>query len=355
MRFTGSLTVRMFARLTIIGMWVVVASTSAFAADFEEYSRLVQSAQDAHEQLDGASPELLDALRRNALARDLAVISWLDGFFEDPEFQSLPAEQQALAYQDRYRNEFNASRLLIELGECEQARDRLRTLLDSAVNDDELRPLLTGTYEEAVTCVTAAAPQPSRITVRCQPASAEVSVDGVAIGLCSGWHDVEPGAHQLTVAADGYVAANESFQLDSGQDLELGPFTLEQAVVVDPDPELDPQPTSAGKSPSGVHWALWGTGLAGVGTGVVLLLSAADLQDGIDNPPAGQQLVDEQAEQDKVDRRQLFGYVAAGVGLAAAITGTILYLTADGPVSTDTAWSFEPSPQGLGGMLRVRF
>ena len=340
---------RISVRLATIGVLIAVLSGTAVAADFEEYARLVELAREALEQLEDAPSEQLDALRRSALAADFAVIDWLDAFFEDPEFQTLPEEHQALAYRDRYRNEFNASRILIELGECAQARDRLRALLDSAVNDDEVRPLLTTTYEQAVVCAATAA-RPSRISVRCDPVAAEVAADGVSLGLCTEWHELDPGQYVLTVSADGYLDATQEIELAAGEELELGPFVLEQDVGL-----VEPGPASSSRSPDVLHWTLWGVGAAGVGTGVGLFISAAQLQDGIDNPPAGHEVADRSGEQDKVDRRMLFGYVAAGAGLAAAITGTVLYLLSSESEQSDVAWSVEPSRNGIGGTLQVRF
>ena len=69
----------------------VVANLARVAqgADFEEYARLVEQANSAHALLEGASPDLLPALRTNAVERDMAVIQWLDTFFASEEFATM--------------------------------------------------------------------------------------------------------------------------------------------------------------------------------------------------------------------------------------------------------------------------
>jgi len=135
-------------------VFLLLPIASSQAQDFERYIELFTAAEEAHNMLDGADPALVDALLENAVQRDLAVIVWLDDFIGSDAFGELPSDQQALAYQDRYRHEYNASLLLIQLDRCEEALERVGTLLESPIDDADLRPRLAHTYEVAQLCIT---------------------------------------------------------------------------------------------------------------------------------------------------------------------------------------------------------
>lgn len=315
---------------------IVSVTSTAFAVDFEEYTRLVQAAEGAHASLEGATPGLLSALQEHALERDLAVIQWLDDFFATEEFGQLGGEQQALAYRDRYRNEFNASRLLVELDRCEESRDRIRSLLDSNVQDAELRPRLTETYDDALACI--ARPRVALLNVITDPPNARVIVDGEFLGLASVTHQVPLGDHSLTVQADGYEDHEGVFIAQSvGQQISLGPIALVEipSVVV-----------ADSEGPEWYHWTLWGVGAAGIGVGTALILSASSRQEDIDNPPPGSVVADPEAEQDIIDQNRMIGIISLSVGAAAAITGTVLYLIADSDDGAQTTnWGVDPFNQ----------
>jgi len=122
------------------------------AQDLAQYEALSLAAAQAHVVLDAASATERSGVLDSTLQMDLAVIAWLDAFLAAPSFGDLSAEEQTLARRDRYRHEYNASRLLNEMGHCDEARARIRALLDQGVEDDELRPRLTETYEAAIVC-----------------------------------------------------------------------------------------------------------------------------------------------------------------------------------------------------------
>lgn len=318
---------------------------AAFAADFEEYTRRVQAAETAHSALVDASAEHLPSLREHALERDLAVIEWLDEFLASDEFATLPDEQKTLARQDRYRNEYNASRLLIDLDRCGEARDRVRSLLDSGVRDDELQPRLTTAYEEAIACLNRARVATVRFEV--MPSDARVYLDGAFAGLATGQYDVDLGEHTVLLEADGYLREEHSFTARTeGQEVVVGPVELAVQVQV--------EPTSSG--PQWYDWTLLAVGGVGVGTGVALLLAASGRQDDIDNPPSGQVVEDESAEQDIVDSYRMGGFVALGVGGAAAIAGTLsILLGGGGDDDESVTWNGGIDPVGRSLWLQFRF
>jgi hypothetical protein len=296
----------------ILSLALVVAPVAVYGADFEEYQRLTEAARQAHEELDNAPDEWLPTLRDRALTRDLAVIEWLDDFFQDPDFQALPPDQQALAFRDRYRVEYNVSQLLVHLDRCEEARDRVRNLLESSVNDPELRPRLTEAYDSAVECLTRA--RLATLVVTANPSDAEVLVDGTFVGLASAQHSVELGSHTLTVRAPGYESQETTFEAAAeGQEIQIGPITLI---------EIAEEVETPGFGPAWYEWTLWGAGAAGIATGVGFYLAARGREDDIDNPPPGSIVVDEEGERDTVDTYDLIAIISGVVGLASAGGGT---------------------------------
>ena len=327
---------RRWCGIVVVVPLVLLMAVQSWAVDFDEYTQLVQAAEGAHGSLEGAAPDLLPALREHALERDLAVIQWLDDFFASEEFTALPTEQQGLAYRDRYRNEFNASRLLIDLDRCEEARDRVRSLLESGAQDEELRPRLTETYENALACVSRS--RVAHLSIAATPADARILVDGEFLGLVTATHDVDLGEHTLTIQADGYFSEESTFVAqEEGEQINLGPFNLVEeppATVI----------TSSRRGPEWYEWTLWGVGAAGIGVGTAMLISASSRQDDIDNPPAGKVVLDPEAEQDIVDQNQMFGIIGLGVGGAAAIGGTISFLLRGEKEPDQTAWNggFDP-------------
>ena len=139
-------------KVTVI-VFLLLPIASSQAQDFERYLELVTAAEEAHNMLDVADPALVNALLENAVQRDVAVIVWLDEFMVTEAFVALPSDQQALAFQDRYRHEYNASLLLIQLDRCEEALERVGSLLESSIDDADLRPRLDHTYEVAQLCI----------------------------------------------------------------------------------------------------------------------------------------------------------------------------------------------------------
>jgi hypothetical protein len=300
-----------------------VCASSARATDFDELARLVREADEAHGALADAPPERLLELRELALERDYALAAWLDAFLPSDEVGSLTADQRNRLYRNRYRVEFNATRLLIDLDRCDEARTRARSLLDSTVDDPELRPRLAGVYEEAIVC--ASRPRLATLRVDARPVDAELVLDGEPLGRASTTHRVPLGSHTLLVRADGYASQELAFEAATEGPVELGPVRLVR---------LEGAPARS-TGPNALEWSLWGIGAAGVGTGLVLWLSGQKRQGQIDDLEGNQDvvMVDPEWEQQRADDLRLWGFIAGGVGLAAAVTGTILYLTRRG--STD--------------------
>lgn len=327
--------------ILIIAMLVC---NSAAAVDFDEYGRLTAAANGLLDLIDQADESGVPPLREAAVAADLAVIQWLDNFFTTEEFAALPADQQAAATSDRYRWEYNMALQLIALERCDEARSRIRSLLDSAFSDEELRPLLTATYEEAVVC-SVAEPELvlTALRITSDPSGAEVLLDNQFVGLTPYETELESGSYLISVRAEGFEAQSQRVEAQ-GEPIELGPIVL---VVPEPDPEIEPR---GGDTP----WAsigLWTLGAGGIGTGVALLVTAGTRQDRLDVPPPGFRPTDPGGEQDTIDNLTTWGYVTGGIGLASAIVGTILFVTGshDDRVSLGPWYNGDAAGLYLGG------
>jgi hypothetical protein len=323
----------------------LVASETATAQgiDFESYDSLLDASIEAHNALeysDGATARVLDAAR----SADLALIRWLDEAIRSPDFADLAASDQHVLVAARSRVEFNLAGALMRADRCEEARERLRTLFDSGYIDEELRPRLVSAYDEAVDC---ADREPAALlTVRATPNGAQVIVSGDFVGLAGVAHGIPLGAHEVTVRADGHEA--QSFEVvarEDGEALELGPVNL-RAIEYD-----------AGKPPLAGEWALWGVGLAGLATGTFLLIDAAQIEGDLESAlELGSVVLNEEEVRDEVDTKRVWGYVAGGVGLTAAIVGTVLYVTRDAERASPAAGvSVAPALFGdaMGAVLSV--
>ena len=295
---------------------VFFATLSAHAVDYEEYRGLKDRANLVLETIETASPEAILGLRQAAVDADLALIEWLDTFFASEEFEQISAEQRAAVYSDRYRWEYNLSVQLIALNRCEEASERIGNLLAEAFSDAELRPLLAETYQEAVQCaVTPVEPERTAVTVESSTLGAEVLIDGALVGVAPASLDVEEGEHTAVVRAEGYESQTIVF-FAQGESMSLGPVTLEAAVLRIPQRN----------NPEWYEWSLWGVGVGGIGSFIGCFVAARNLEDSAQPLPRGAPLRDQGIDQDKIDRLDRAAYITGAVGLAAAISGTLLYV-----------------------------
>ncbi len=293
-----------------------------FAVDYEEYRRLKDRATVLLQTVEDASPETVEGLRQASAEADLALLNWLDEFIQSDEFASLQDSQKAAVYSDRYRWEYNLSVQLIAMNRCEDASERVGSLLATAWTDEELRPLLTQTYQEAVQC--AAAPveiEMTSVTVESGTNGAQITLDGVPMGAGPVTVDLAAGEHTVEVSAEGFVTQTVNFTA-SGESQRVGPIFLQPDVPADP-------PPSASNPPEWYEWTLWGVGVAGVGSFVGLYLTARDREDTMNSVGDGFEVIDPADEQDTIDTLDTMAFITGGVGIAAAITGTVLYFMSE--------------------------
>lgn len=262
-------------------MLVLVQPNRASTQDFTEYSALTTTASALLERLEAETdPEATEALREEVTVADRAVVDWLSNFFETQGFSALPVEQQMAARTDYERWSYNLILQLVGLERCHEANDRGRALLQGELADPALRPLLEHLNEQALACLD------------------DEPDDGTA------------NVQEPDLVTDVQISAES-------EDVMVGPIEL---VVAEEPTDTTPSDWDA--------WSLWGIGAAGVGTGLFLFLSAKELESDLDEPPpADMQLRDPQGERDRVDTFETAGIIVGSVGLAAAIAGTVLFLT----------------------------
>ena len=305
---------------------LVTLASSAFAVDYEEYRRLLDRANLLLETIRDARDEAHPALREEAVESDQALLEWLDEFIASEEFPGLSEEQQAAVYSDRYRWEYNLSVQLITLERCGEARDRIAVLLGASVADEELRPLLSEAHEQAVECaLIAEEPEMTQVTVESLTSDAEVLIDNVIVGLAPATFEVDLGEHTVTVRAEGHETSNVFFVAE-GEPVTIGPVNLVPLLV-------EVVPIDAG--PEWYEWTLWGVGAVGVSTFFWAYLNARDRESVLESPPTGMALDDPDGERNTIDTLDTVAYISGGVGLACAITGTLLYLLVDDTPNPD--------------------
>ena len=311
------------------------AVVSAHAVDYDEYRNLKDRANLVLETIETASPHAVLGLREAAVDADLALIQWLEEFFASEEFAQISDEQRTAVHSDRYRWEYNLSVQLMALERCEEASERIGSLLGEAFSDEELRPLLAETYQEAVQCaMTPVEPDRTAVTVQSETPGAEVLIDGALVGAAPASLDVEEGEHTAVVRADGFTSQTIVF-VAQGDSMSLGPVTL-QAVVVAPPPQHR-------NSPEWYEWTMWGVGMGGIGSFVGCIVAARNREDTLEGPPPGGQARNPPQERETIDKLDRAAYITGALGLAAAITGTLLYVLS-GPDEPEPRVSFGVEP-----------
>lgn len=288
----------------------------ARAAEYEDYERLSGEVLNLMERLETAPESERPELRERAIEHYQALIMWYDEFLGSDAFDALPAEQRRAARIDRHRLQYNRSRELTAARRCDEAQEGLRDLLQVPIEDEALRPLLVAAYDEASECARDA--QPVTIIVDAAPADATLSVDGDPLGAAGTAHELPVGSYHIRVDALGYESQSLDVTLDEpGRAYAFGPIRLDSTAEP---PE---------RVPDALEWALWGAGAAGVAAGIGYFLAARGREDDIANLSDDLELVDPAREQGVIDTYHTAAYVLGGVGVVAAIVGTIRYVSRD--------------------------
>lgn len=124
--------------------------------------------------------------------------------------------------------------------------------------DADISEMVTRTATRLRDPILALHDQPAVLVVNGLPAEAEVSIDGEVVGTAPLQQSVEPGRHQLVVAAPGHESQSQAWVAESGTTFE---FDYELRV-------LERSKSKRGMRVAG--WTLFGLGLAGIGGGAGL-------------------------------------------------------------------------------------
>ena len=202
------------ARYACLALWL--ASASALAQD---NSSLAQSAP----QPSAASEQAPASAAREAFERGLAHLrarAWADA---ETEFR------RSLALVARPSSAYNLAFVLFKQGRLRESAERLQQLLS------EQDPAAADYRDYAKQLLAQVVSQLPMLYLMMRPANASVSLDGQAIAL-TGEHrvlPVDPGTHQLVVAAPGFDTRSLTIVTRAGEDSSREIALLTAARVAD--------------------------------------------------------------------------------------------------------------------------
>ncbi|MBK6695671.1 MAG: hypothetical protein IPG50_26195 [Myxococcales bacterium] len=150
------------------------------------------------------------------------------------------------------------------------------------------------------------------------------SADGRAV-------PVDPGKHLFRAVAEGFVATEVEAVIREGERARavqivlprIGGEPATKPVLVEPPPEVP----ASGVGP--LPWVFAGLGIAGLGAGTLLYLSAKSDFDALAGPGGCKPRCTD-GDVSPVETKATLSYVAFGIGGAAAITSIILFATSGG-------------------------
>lgn len=183
---------------------------------------------------------------------------------------------------------------------------------------------------------------PAVLVVASTTPGVTVSVDGKPLtGALPQELPLAPGPHQLVASADGFTTQREELTAEAGIRHEWN-IQLERAPAATPPAppavaEVPPEPDTTA--------AIWVSGIVGA-TGLLAgsvlgFMALAENSDYDADPTA--------AGADRGERLALFADVAFGIGAMALVTGAVLYLTDDAPLSEEADDSAARSPFQVAG------
>ena len=190
--------------------------------------------------------------------------------------------------------------------------------------------------------------------VELEPADAILRVDGEAAVLVGDRLILDPGAHAVVAEAPGFETLRERLQAEAG-DREVLRLRLEAtgretepaALAIDPSPESSEPPGGGEGGPSPAALGLV------IGGGLVTVVGAVFVGVGwsdADRAHNTQFYPDVEAADLRAQWMIPLGYVTAGVGLAAAVAGIVLFSLG---IGEEEQASLSVTPWGID--LRGRF
>jgi tetratricopeptide (TPR) repeat protein len=200
--------------------------------------------------------------------------------------------------------------------------------------------------------------KPAALTVSTNIAGADIWVDGNDTGMSTPADlSLSPGVHTVTVVRDGYVRAEQSIRLSpAGRDtirFTMMPEAHEAAVAATQTTPSEPAEAASGRHTGTAFWVATGVGIAAVGAGVGLGVTALMKEKAYDKKGAATE-----KKQKQGDRIALSADICYGIATAAAVTALVLYLTSGSKDSAEAApqqaWRVAPSFSHDGAGLAAR-
>jgi hypothetical protein len=212
-----------------------------------------------------------------------------------------------------------------------ESQERLGLIVDTVATLERYLTLRADAPDRAAvqTRIDALRARPGVIAVRSEPAGAAIALDGTDTGRVTP-ADVEaaPGEHTVAVSLAGYASASQTVSVSFGarQELAIPALTATPAPEPEPvaaEPEPAPAPPAeeepASEGPGAAVWIAAGVGAAGLVSGTVLGFLALSEQSDFDVTPT-------EAIADRGERLALFADVGFGVAVAGLVTALVLQL-----------------------------
>lgn len=185
-----------------------------------------------------------------------------------------------------------------------------------------------GDEQRATTVEACAVP----ISVRTTPPGAHLQLDEEAVGLSPMTFEVLPGRHRLVATREGYVSAEQEITVPEG-DPDGPTVLLELAAITAAPPDetlpslVEPAPEPASGGVGAWPWVAFGVGAVGVGAGAWMTVETLRLVDEeAEARASGAGRAQIQGLRDDADSHAILAHVGYGVGLAGVITGVVLLL-----------------------------
>jgi hypothetical protein len=262
--------------------------------------------------------------------------------------------KEAIEKLERAEALYHAPTILGRLGECQVQIGQIVRGTENLnkVVREQLAPNAPKAFVDAQArarrVLDAALPRIGYLTVNIEPAGTQAEVlvgtSTVPPALIGAERPTDPGTHEVTASAPGYLPAKASVHLAEGAHEQV---TLK--LVPDPNAAVEPAPGpsstepppntpylppadastssggSGGKTAGYILLGLGGAGLiVGSVTGAIAMGDASDLKDKCDDGKPGNC---EQSDIDSAKSVALVSTISFGVGLAAGVAGVILLAT----------------------------
>jgi len=211
-----------------------------------------------------------------------------------------------------------------------ESQERLGRIVDTVATLERYLTLRADAPDRAAvqTRIEALRARPGVVAVRSEPAGAAIALDGTDTGRVTP-ADVEaaPGEHTIAVSLAGYESASQTVTVGFGarQELAIPALTAAAApppaepVAAEPEPAPPAEEEPASEGPSAAVWIAAGVGAAGLVSGTVLGFLALSEQSDFDVAPT-------EAIADRGERLALFADVGFGVAVAGLVTALVLQL-----------------------------